>query len=395
MLKYLKNFESHTDYISFTQTEAFVKPNVSLCAQENELHYNPWTYADAYLTFVPKTNSTFQLSTNAVSYSLDNGETWTSLAAATSTPTVSAGSKIMWKGELTTSSNNGIGTFSSTGQFDVEGNVMSLLFGDSFKGQTDLTGKNYAFYKLFQNNTNLVSAEKLSLPATTLADYCYQSMFGGCTSLTTAPELPAITLTQGCYSNMFAVCTSLTTTPQLPATTLAIGCYNEMFSGCTGLTTVLQLPATTLANYCYDSMFAGCTSLTTAPQLPATTLANNCYYYMFSSCTGLTTAPQLPATTLAENCYGSMFSGCTSLTTAPELPATTLVKGCYQSMFGSCTSLNYIKAMFTTTPSNTYTYSWVNSVAASGTFVKNSAATWTTTGNNGIPSGWTVQTASA
>ena len=63
-------------------------------------------------------------------------------------------------------------------------------------------------------------------------------------------------------------------------------------------------------------------------------------------------------------------------------------------MFNGCTSLNYIKAMFTTTPNTTYTNNWVGGVAANGTFVKNSAATWTTTGDHGIPTGWTVETAS-
>jgi hypothetical protein len=90
-----------------------------------------------------------------------------------------------------------------------------------------------------------------------------------------------------------------------------------------------------------------------------------------------------------------MFNGCTSLTTAPELPATTLVNSCYEYMFEGCSNLNYIKAMFTTEPSSSYTTNWVNGVAASGTFVKNSAATWNVTGADGIPTGWTVQTASA
>jgi hypothetical protein len=116
---------------------------------------------------------------------------------------------------------------------------------------------------------------------------------------------------------------------------------------------------------------------------------------MFLNCTSLTTAPELPATTLAEICYYYMFQGCTSLTTAPELPATTLANQCYESMFSGCTNLNYIKAMFITTPSKTYTRNWVSGVAASGTFVKNSAATWTTTGTNGVPTGWTVETASS
>ena len=67
-------------------------------------------------------------------------------------------------------------------------------------------------------------------------------------------------------------------------------------------------------------------------------------------------------------------------------------------MFYGCSKLNYIKAMFTTTPSGSlpyyYTYNWVSGVASSGTFVKNSAAQWDVSGVNGIPSGWTVQTAS-
>ena len=157
----------------------------------------------------------------------------------------------------------------------------------------------------------------------------------------------------------------------------------------------LLLPATTLASYCYNSMFHGCTGLTVAPELPATTLANNCYNYMFSGCTSLTVAPELPATTLAYSCYASMFSDCTGLTVAPELPATTLANNCYNYMFSGCTNLAYIKAMFTTTPGSSYTSSWVKNVKGTGTFVKNSAATWDVTGNNGVPTGWTVETADA
>ena len=65
-----------------------------------------------------------------------------------------------------------------------------------------------------------------------MADYCYYSMFYGCTSLTTAPSLPATTLARSCYYYMFRGCTSLTTVPSLPATTLADYCYYNMFYGC-------------------------------------------------------------------------------------------------------------------------------------------------------------------
>ena len=125
------------------------------------------------------------------------------------------------------------------------------------------------------------------------------------------------------------------------------------------------------------------------------TLAYRCYYLMFNSCTSLKTAPSvLPAETLATECYDGMFNRCTSLTTAPELPATELVSKCYSNMFYGCSSLNYIKAMFTTTPGTKYTQYWVEGVASTGTFVKNSTATWDVTGTYGIPSGWTVQDAS-
>ena len=142
-------------------------------------------------------------------------------------------------------------------------------------------------------------------------------------------------------------------------------------------------------------MFGNCTSLTTAPALPATTVADYCYSGMFEYCSSLTTAPILYATTLAQFCYSGMFNGCTSLTTAPTLPAITLETGCYYNIFYGCSNLNYIKAMFTTAPGNEYTQNWVNGVSATGTFVKNSAASWTTTGTSGVPSGWTVETAAS
>lgn len=129
--------------------------------------------------------------------------------------------------------------------------------------------------------------------------------------------------------------------------------------------------------------------------LPATTLAESCYHGMFYNCSNLTIAPNLPATTLAEGCYNGMFANCTGLTIAPELPAITLAELCYNFMFYGCTNISYIKAMFTTTPGNSYTAYWVSNVNGTGTFVKNAEATWNVTGNNGVPTGWTVETASA
>jgi hypothetical protein len=60
-----------------------------------------------------------------------------------------------------------------------------------------------------------------ALPATELAAYCYNYMFGGCTALTEAPELKAETLAYACYNSMFYNCTKLSKVKCL-ATTNAI-----------------------------------------------------------------------------------------------------------------------------------------------------------------------------
>ena len=223
--------------------------------------------------------------------------------------------------------------FTMTGKIAASGNIQYLLD----KTGELLSAPDYCYQQMFAGCTSLTTAP--SLPATTLANYCYFAMFVGCTSLTTAPSLPATTLANYCYFAMFVGCTSLTTAPSLPATTLANYCYFDMFKGCTSLTTAPSLPATTLAHSCYNNMFRECSNLTTAPSLPATTLADYCYSAMFEDCTSLTTAPSLPATTLANYCYFDMFKGCTSLTTAPSLPATTLARSCYRAMFLVCSSL--------------------------------------------------------
>jgi hypothetical protein len=140
-------------------------------------------------------------------------------------------------------------------------------------------------------------------------------------------------------------------------------------------------------------MFGNCTGLTAAPKLEATTLADNCYCQMFYGCTGLTAAPKLEATTLADNCYCQMFYGCTGLTSAPELKATNLAKYCYDKMFDGCTNLKYVKCLATKVSADGCTKDWLKGVAASGTFVKASGMTGWSSGESGIPAGWTIENA--
>lgn len=279
MGKYIKLFNSHSDYENFTESEDFILPNVSLCNRQNDVHYTPkpYDYSQDYLTFEIVSDGTLiwkpieSLGTSGkpIAYSIDGGENWININGS-STPFLNAvsGQKILFKGSNssyydTRSGDSTSFKFSGTASFDISGNIMSMIGGDNFE--------------------NIYS-----------------------------------------FSNVYN--------------------FTKFFSACN------VIDAKNLV---------------------------------------------LPATTLTGNCYSSMFQGCTTLTTAPELPATTLASNCYSYMFQNCSNLNYIKALFTTTPSTSYTNNWVSGVASTGTFVKNSAAQWDVTGVNGIPSGWTVQTASS
>lgn len=307
-----------------------------------------------------------------VIYSIDGGE-WITLSQATEEQKVVApDSEVRLK-------------FTSTGQgssdrvrparfitlngttFELYGNIMSLVAGDSFENASLHTGNTWTreVYAAFANSS-CVYAYGTKFPSNTLTKYCFERMFSGCTSLAIAPSLPSMQLGLGCYRYMFEGCTSLTVAPSLPATGLATDCYFGMFKDCTNLTAAPVLPASTVAASSYGSMFSGCTSLTTAPSLPATSINGQSYSYMFAGCTLLTNAPvisattmsgihsmwamfkdcislvippALPATSLATDCYAEMFKGCTSLASAPALPATTLEISCYVEMFEGCTSL--------------------------------------------------------
>lgn len=240
----------------------------------------PSPYANQYLTIVPRGNGSIKLSGSTLmssyQYSTDNGSTWTT-GDRNTIINMTTDNKIMFKGTATPYSYEGVGRFHTptNTQFEVEGNPMSLLFGDNFIGQTDLTGKDWAFTYLFKDCATLINANKLALPAMTLSEWCYYGMFEGCTSLATVPELPATTLAEYCYYYMFEYCESMTIAPVLPATTLAEHCYDAMFLGCTGLTTSPILSATTLVQGCYDFMFYYCTSLALITCL-ATSMVSGC-----------------------------------------------------------------------------------------------------------------------
>ena len=153
-----------------------------------------------------------------IQYSRDMSNWTTIYFGSADNPTIitlSAGDKIYLKGN-----NQAYGDIVSycninflNGEVYMYGNIMSLVYGDNFYGQTSLT-TDYTFKYLFstydyKKPSLIVDASNLVLPATTLTWGCYSFMFYECAYLTAAPELPATTLAQRCYELMFNGCASL------------------------------------------------------------------------------------------------------------------------------------------------------------------------------------------
>ena len=225
-----------------------------------------------YITFTANGEQKFMMTTkdytiSGLEYSVNNGK-WTTVEAGTEVPFGGA------KGDLRLRGINPNGTATdwnacSTIKF-TEANVNVACTGDirtlqDWKNYNIVETKNARFCYLFKDCAVLTSAPEL--PATTLADFCYQRMFEGCTSLKTAPILPAENLARKCYSDMFDGCTSLVKAPALPAMVLTDYCYSSMFMNCTSLESAPELPATKLAKYCYSYMFYGCENLSSVTML--------------------------------------------------------------------------------------------------------------------------------
>ena len=203
--------------------------------------------------------------TSTISASTDNGTTWTAYTSSTGRTmlaTLNTGDKLLLKGTNATYSTISFFTrtnkIDSTERFNVYGNIMSLISGDSFSN-ADTLASAYTFYQFFQE-TGVVNAKNLVMPATTLANNCYNEMFSGCTVMTTAPALPATTLANSCYSYMFKGCSSLTTAPALPATTLTSSCYNNMFRDCSSLNYIKCLARNISASNCTNGWVIGVSS---------------------------------------------------------------------------------------------------------------------------------------
>ena len=173
-------------------------------------------YAGQYLTFeiVEGGSITWKVTSNDIAKTIEysvNGGGWNKLTSSTNGATfnVSKGDRVRFRGNNTRYATGifSYNNFTTTCKFNVIGNIMSLIAGDSFASASSLSAT-YTFERLFYQCSGLLSAEKMVLGATTLMNYCYEGLFYNCSSLNKAPDLPAKTMADFCYRYMFFGCKS-------------------------------------------------------------------------------------------------------------------------------------------------------------------------------------------
>lgn len=198
MGKYIKVFDTHSEYNTYISGQDAILPNVSCCKNENEVHYNPWVETKL-----------------VCEYNISD------ISSATTLRTGYA--QNMFK------------------SMEIDGVVLDNLV-TSYQFST--TGKHIVKYELYDETTvgntppsfsQISTLVKVSIPnsVTTIGDYA----FTGCSGLTSITIPSSVTTIYVAFNG----CSSLTSIT-IPNSVTSIG--NEAFSNCSSLTNV-TIQATT------------------------------------------------------------------------------------------------------------------------------------------------------
>ena len=157
---YLHLFKTQNDFESvYGDEERYIEPWTSLIKENGNITFNkpiipPHDYSQDYLTFKIQSDGDIiwksfwnsLVFTTTISYSKDSGKTWTEITATDEGANISviSGDTVLFKGNNSTYCIHNEETyedyytfFSGTScQFEVEGNIMSLIYGDDFIGKT-------------------------------------------------------------------------------------------------------------------------------------------------------------------------------------------------------------------------------------------------------------------
>ena len=106
---------------------------------------------------------------------------------------------------------------------------------------------------------------------------------------------------------------------------------DSMFRGCSSLTTVPDMDTSQVTNM--QSMFRDCSSLIAVPDMDTSQVTE--MQSMFDGCSSLTTAPVMDTSQATD--MRSMFRDCSSLTTVPDMDTRNVTL--MNDMFRGCSSL--------------------------------------------------------
>lgn len=353
-----------------------------------------------YLKFTARSSGTFTFSIPAsvspsdlpyIAYSI-NGSTWTitnnvaNQAVTITTPTIAKDKYVLIKSEAKRTaiadSDNDSTRVSSTCDFDVSGNILSLLLGDNFKDDTtidyyDSNEHDYMFDRLFKL-ARIVHANELKLPITGVPYFCFRDTFRECSIMTLGPrKIPITRVADSGLRGMFGYCSVLTNMPDLST----ISGRRNVFG-----------------NRACFYMFEKCYKLTSVTPIALVYGDDNTEMFnaMFTECTKLSTPPilKIEGTTIEVDVCRRMFFANYALKTSPVFATPNLSNGSLIECLQTSINLKYITLLCTVNPNEaTRADRFTQFISyGDGVFVKHINATWRATvrGYSVVPFGWKV-----
>ena len=386
-MKYTKLFNQHSEYVAYTASTSFIRPNVSWCIQEREAHCTPkngqCTEQHVYeIMGEPSYPSTVPASATSFDLSFTYSDTYTAT-------TCEEGS--FMDGDTVTI---GIEANPTTSARTISGayvfHNISIPYSFTQEGKEELPyNQQYLTFDVLSGGTILWVAN--SGETKTIS---YSINDGEWTQITSTAEGASINVSAGdkarIKGNNARYASAKDTASMFSGGTAAYDVYGNIMS-LIGGDNFSGLTSFNGQQWAFHDLF-NTSNVVSAKNLimPVTTLTSCCYRAMFAHAKKLTEAPELPATTLASSGYCYMFQDCTALQKAPDLLAETIVGSCYIGMFNSASTLNYIKCTATSGVTTGNTKDWTKAVSNTGTFIRAANVNWTS-GVNGIPTGWLVQ----
>jgi hypothetical protein len=324
MAKYLKKFNTHNEYEEYASGGSMIKPNVSYCNDDKDIHFNKFeTRIIAKLNVTSTENPTSILTAFPLFKSIE--------IDGILQPHVVSSYVFDTLGEHTVKytlvNDTTIGNAAFVGCY----NLTSVTIGDNITTiDTDA----------FHGCSGLTSIE-IPNNVTSIGNQVFQDCYG-LTSVTISDNITTIGI------GVFANCSGLTSVT-IPNNVTAIG--NGAFAGCSGLTSLTIPNNVTTIEY---GAFSGCTSILTATIGSGVTSIGSWSLYGWSNLTSLTfnASCGVPSTfggshNLKEVIIGdsvtsidtSAFGGCNSLTSITIGNGVTSIGN---SAFNSCESLTSI-----------------------------------------------------